>query len=76
MINNYNRIYSEIKSEAERVEREYGVPTDIFTELVMEIVNIEDMHQTKKRPKIKQDIKNMVVQTVRAHAQNREEQPC
>lgn len=66
MVSNYERIYAEICKEAERIEgRDDGLPADILTELVMEIVDLEDQHRIKPQ-NINQKVENMIEQTARA----------
>ena len=47
MVSNFERIYSEITREAERLASENDLPSDVLTEVVMEIVELEDRHQMR-----------------------------
>lgn len=48
MVSNFDRIYAEITRECARVAAEHDVAPDKLTELVMEIVDLEDQHLAKK----------------------------
>ena len=69
MVSNYDRIYSEIKEHAGRVEGQHGVAGEELTALVMEIVDLEDQHRIKAVPRINQQIGNMIDQAAKANAQ-------
>lgn len=47
MVSNYDRIYSEISSEAKLLARELGIDPDILVTLTMKIVDLEDQHRVK-----------------------------
>lgn len=47
MVSNYDRIYDEICSEAERLAPGNGLEVDSLVALVMEIVDLEDRHRIK-----------------------------
>lgn len=72
MVSNSDRIYLEIKSEAERVKLEHNVAADTLTLLVMEIVNIEDQNRVKPLGNVNQQIENMIEQAAKVHARKRE----
>lgn len=46
MVNNYDRIFSEITREAERLASD-DIDSDILIALAMEIVDLEDQHRIK-----------------------------
>lgn len=59
MVNNYDRIYAEIKKEAGRSAQE-NIESDILVNLVMEIVSLEDQHRVKPT-RINQLIEDKIV---------------
>lgn len=59
MVNNYDRIYAEIKKEAERSAPD-SIESDTLVNLVMEIVNLEDQHRVKPT-RINQLIEDKIV---------------
>ncbi len=63
MVNNYDRIYTEIKKEAQCSAPEHHIDSDALVNLVMEIVDIEDQNQIKNVVRIKQRIEGMILTT-------------
>ena len=63
MVNNYDRIYTEIKKEAQCSAPEHHIDSDALVKLVMEIVDIEDQNQIKNVARIKQRIEGMILTT-------------
>ena len=63
MVNNYDRIYTEIKKEAQCSAPEHHIDSDALVNLVMEIVDIEDQNQIKNVARIKQRIEGMILTT-------------
>ena len=63
MVNNYDRIYTEIKKEAQCSAPEHHIDSDVLVNLVMEIVDIEDQNQIKNVARIKQRIEGMILTT-------------
>ena len=63
MVNNYDRIYTEIKKEAKCSAPEHHIDSDALVNLVMEIVDIEDQNQIKNVVRIKQRIEGMILTT-------------
>ncbi len=59
MVSNYDRIFEEITTEANRVAAESDLPADPLIELVMEIVNTEDRHRIRPID-VNKDIENMI----------------
>ena len=47
MVNNYDRIFTEIEKEAARVAAESGLRPEAILALTMEIVNLEDDNRIK-----------------------------
>lgn len=60
MVSNYERIYAEITREAERLASKRDVATNALTELVMEIVDLEDRNRIKPLGNITQQVKNRI----------------
>ena len=60
MVSNYERIYAEITREAERLASKHDVAADALTELVMEIVDLEDRNRIKPVWNITQQVKNRI----------------
>ena len=63
MVNNYDRIYTEIKKEAQCSAPEHHIDSDALVNLVMEIVDLEDQHYVKNVPHIRQRIEEMIFTT-------------
>ena len=59
MVSNFDRIYSEITAEAERVAPECGLTPKSLSNLVMEIVYAEDSHRVKPI-EVNKDIENLI----------------
>ncbi len=76
MVSNFERIYSEITREAVSVASEHNFDADTLTELVMEIVDLEDQHRAKQT-NVAQKIETAIVNVVRHNASgSREGEPC
>ena len=71
MVSNYDRIYAEINSEAERLATEHDMDPDALVALAMGIVDLEDQHRTKST-RIKQLIEEMILAAAVTHMQNEE----
>ena len=65
MVSNFDRIYKEITSESARVAKEHDVDADALTELVMEIVNIEDQNVARKL-NVLQQVTNLIKNAARS----------
>ena len=63
MVNNYDRIYSEIKSEAERLAAEHDVDSEALVSLAMEIVDLEDRNRVRSIHNIRQRIGEAILAT-------------
>ena len=63
MVNNYDRIYAEIKDEAGKLAAEHGVDADALVALAMEIVDLEDQHRVRAIHNIRQRIDEAVLTT-------------
>ena len=71
MVSNYDRIYAEINSEAERLATEHDMDPDGLVTLAMEIVDLEDQHRTKST-RIKQLIEEKILATAVSQMPNEE----
>ena len=71
MVSNYDRIYVEINSEAERLAAEHDIDSRVLVSLAMEIVDLEDQHRTKNI-RIKQLIEEKILATAVSQMQNEE----
>lgn len=60
MVSNFERIFDEIKREANLIAPKYGLDPDALVELVMNIVDSEDQHRIKSVARIHQKVKGMV----------------
>ncbi len=63
MVNNYDRIYAEIKKEARCSAPEHNIDSDALVNLVMEIVDLEDQNFIKNVAHIRQRIEEMILTT-------------
>lgn len=61
MVSNYDRILREIKKEAERLSPEQVDPAAVV-DLAMEIVDLEDQHRTSNVPRIRQRIRDLILE--------------
>ena len=61
MVNNYDRIYAEIKSEAERLATEHNIDSDTLVALAMVIVDLEHQDRIKHIHHIKQRIDEKIL---------------
>lgn len=60
MVSNFDKIFEEIKNEAESVSPLYGLdPKDVISS-IMEIVAIENRHRIRSEPRINQRIKGLI----------------
>ena len=50
MVNNYERIFEEIKSEAERLATENDIDSNALISLAMEIVDLEESEPHEEHP--------------------------
>ena len=73
MVNNYDRILTEIKKEAQRSAPEHNINPDLLVNLVMEIVDLEDQHRISHIARIKQRIEELILTTAMSQM-TREEQ--
>ncbi len=73
MVNNYDRILTEIKKEAQRSAPEHNIDQDTLVDLAMKIVDLEDQHRIKPIAHIQQRIEEMILTTARNQI-TREEQ--
>ena len=71
MVNNYERIFEEIKSEAERLATENDIDSNALTSLAMEIVDLEDQNRTRSI-RIKQLIEEKIISAAVSQVRNEE----
>ena len=71
MVSNYDRIYSEINSEAASLAPEHNIDPDALVTLAMEIVDLEDQHRTKNI-RITQLIEEKILATAMSQMHNEE----
>ncbi len=62
MVSNYDRILTEITSEAKRVSAENGLPSKELVDLVMEIVDLVDRNRIQPVHAINQKVARMISQ--------------
>lgn len=63
MVSNYDRIYREIKKEAQHLVHEDGIEPEVLVILTMDIVDLVDQHRTKHIHGINQEIKRKIETT-------------
>jgi len=71
VVSNYDRIYTEISSEAARLAPGEGIAADALVQLVMEIVDLEDQHRTRSiniKQKVEDCIENAALAAQREDA--------
>ena len=73
MVSNYDRIYTEINKEAQRVAPEHNIDPNVLIELAMKIVDLEDQHRIRNVARIKQRIEELIDNTA-VNQMKREEQ--
>lgn len=61
MMNNYDRIYTEIAKESEVLASDSDLEPPLLLKLIMEIVDLEDQHRTKNVFRIKQQIQENIL---------------
>ena len=66
MVSNFERIFHEIRDEANRIAPDYGLDPKIVVDLVMDIVDLEDQHRIKAQHRIHQKIKGMIENATRS----------
>ena len=71
MVNNYERIFKEIKSEAERLATENDIDSNALISLAMEIVDLEDQNRTRSI-RIKQLIEEKILSAAVSQVRNEE----
>ena len=65
MVSNFERILDEIRKEAHRTARTYGLDPEAIVELIMGIVDLEDRHRVKAVAGINREIKGMIENATR-----------
>ena len=71
MVNNYERIFQEIKSEAERLATENAIDSNALISLAMEIVDLEDQNRSRSI-RIKQLIEEKILSAAVSQVRNEE----
>ena len=66
MVSNFERILDEIRKEAHRTARTYGLKPEAVVELIMGIVDLEDRNRVKAVAGINREIKGMIENAARA----------
>ena len=60
MVSNYDRIYAEIKKEAQGLVPQRNIDPASLVDLAMEIVDLEDQHLIKTVPRINQRVEELI----------------
>ena len=60
MVSNYDRIYSEIKKEAQSLAPQHNIEPTAIVDLAMEIVDLEDQHRIKNVARIRQRVEELI----------------
>lgn len=60
MVSNYDRIYAEIKKEAQDLATQHNIDPDVLVGLAMEVVNLEDQHRIKNVARIRQRVEELI----------------
>lgn len=66
MVSNFERIFDEIRKEANRIASTYGLEPEAVVKLIMDIVDLEDRNRVKAVAGINQQIKGMIQNATRA----------
>ena len=69
MVSNYDRVYQEIRKEAEVLAASEGLPSETLVRLALEIVDLEDQHNIRPL-NIKQRITSVIRTAAAAHIEN------
>ena len=65
MVSNFERILDEIRKEAHRIARTYGLDPEAVVTLIMDIVDLEDRNRVKAVAGINRQIKGMIEDAAR-----------
>ncbi len=60
MVSNFDRIFGEIKREANLIAPDHGLQPASVVEVIMRIVDIEDRNRVKAVARVHQKIKGMI----------------
>ena len=60
MVNNFKRIFGEIRREANLVAPDHDLDPESVVDAIMAIVDLEDQHRIKIKSRINQDVKGMI----------------
>ena len=66
MVSNFERIFDEIRKEANRIADTYGLEPEAVVKLIMDIVDLEDRSRVKAVAGINQQVKGMIQNATRA----------
>ncbi len=76
MVSNFDRILQEIRQEAHRASRTYGLDPEDVVKLIMEIVDMEDKNRIRAVAGINQKIKRMIEKTVQSSGSMEKSRCC
>ena len=65
MVSNFERIFAEIRKEANRIAGTYGLEPEAVVKLIMDIVDLEDRSRVKAVAGINQQVKGMIQNATR-----------
>ena len=60
MVSNYDRIYAEIKKEAQSLAPQRNIDPAALIDLAMEIVDLEDQNRIKNVARIRQRVEELI----------------
>ena len=63
MVSNYDRIFQEIRIEAQRVAEDLDIDAEILARLTLEIVDLEDQHRISHIHDINKRIRALIEDT-------------
>ena len=66
MVSNFERIFDEIRKEANQIAGTYELEPEAVVKLIMDIVDLEDRNRVKAVAGIKQQVKGMIQNATRA----------
>lgn len=66
MVSNFERIFDEIRKEANLIAGTYGLEPEAVVKLIMDIVDLEDRSRVKAVAGINQQVKGMIQNATRA----------
>ena len=66
MVSNFERIFDEIRKEANHIAGTYGLEPEAVVKLIMDIVDLEDRNRVRAVAGINQQVKGMIQNAARA----------